>query len=33
MLNLYWKSDGDTRSLVEKPFKSEAEFEEYIRGH
>jgi len=30
MLNLYWKSKGQTRSLVEKPFKSEAEFEKYI---
>lgn len=30
MLNLYWKSGGQTRSLIEKPFKSEAEFEKYI---
>jgi hypothetical protein len=30
MLNLYWKSSGQTRSLIEKPFKSEAEFEKYI---
>lgn len=30
MLNLYWKSEGQTRSLIEKPFKSEAEFEKYI---
>jgi hypothetical protein len=30
MLNLFWKSDGQTRSLLEKPFKSEAEFEKYI---
>jgi len=30
MLNLYWKSKGHTRSLIEKPFKSEAEFEKYI---
>lgn len=30
MLNLYWKSDGQTRSLVEQPFKSEAELEKYI---
>jgi len=30
MLNLYWKTDNQTRSLIEKPFKSEAKFEEYI---
>jgi len=30
MLNLYWKTGGQTRSLIEKPFKSEAEFEKYI---
>jgi len=30
MLNLYWKSGEQTRSLIEKPFKSEAEFEKYI---
>lgn len=30
MLNLYWKSQDQTRSLVEKPFKSEAELEQYI---
>jgi len=30
MLNLYWKSREQTRSLVEKPFKSEAELEQYI---
>ena len=30
MLNLYWKSHSQTRSLIEKPFKSEAEFEKYI---
>jgi hypothetical protein len=30
MLNLYWKSGDRTRSLVEKPFTSEAEFEKYI---
>jgi len=29
-LNLYWKSREQTRSLVEKPFKSEAELERYI---
>ena len=30
MLNLYWKSQDQMRSLVEKPFKSEAELEQYI---
>lgn len=30
MLNLYWKSGGQTRSLVEQTFKSEAELEKYI---
>ncbi len=30
MLNLYWKSREETRSLTEKPFKSEAELEQYI---
>jgi hypothetical protein len=30
MLNLYWKSGDQTRSLVEKPFKSEAELERYV---
>jgi len=30
MLNLYWKSGEQTRSLVEKPFRSEAELEQYI---
>jgi len=30
MLNLYWKSRAQTRSLVEKPFASESEFERYI---
>jgi len=30
MLSLYWKTDNQTRSLIEKPFKSEAEFEKYI---
>lgn len=30
MLNLYWKSGDQTRSLVSKPFGSEAEFEEYV---
>lgn len=30
MLNLYWKSGGRTRNLIEKPFSSEAEFEKYV---
>jgi hypothetical protein len=30
MLNLYWKSDGQTRSLIEAPFKSEQDFEKYV---
>ena len=30
MLNLYWKSGGQTRSLVEQPFKSEVEPEKCI---
>jgi len=30
MLNLYWKSREQTRSLGEKPFKSENELERYI---
>lgn len=30
MINLYWKTRGQTRSLVEKPFPSEAELERYI---
>jgi hypothetical protein len=30
MLNLYWKSDGQTRSLVERPFASENELERYV---
>ena len=30
MLNLYWKSGDQTRSLIEKPFSSEAEFEKYV---
>lgn len=30
MLNLYWKTRDQTRSLVEKPFTSEAELEQYI---
>lgn len=30
MLNLYWKTSGQTRSLIEKPFLSETAFEKYI---
>jgi hypothetical protein len=30
MRNLYWKSCGTTRTLIEKPFKSEAELEAFI---
>jgi len=30
MMNLYWKSKDKTRNLVEEPFRSEAEFEEYL---
>jgi len=30
MLSLYWKHDGQTRSLIDKSFKSEAEFERYV---
>lgn len=30
MINLYWKTHGQTRSLVEKPFASENELEKYI---
>lgn len=30
MLNIYWKSGGQTRTLMEKKFASEAEFERYI---
>jgi len=30
MLNLYWKSGEQTRSLIEKPFPSERDFEKYI---
>lgn len=30
MLSLHWKHDDQTRSLVEKPFRSEAQFEKYI---
>ena len=30
MLNLYWRTGAETRSLAEKPFDSEAELEKYI---
>lgn len=30
MKNLYWNKEGDTFSLIEKPFRSEAELEKYI---
>lgn len=30
MQNLFWKINGETRTLVEKPFQSEAEMEKYI---
>lgn len=30
MQNLYWKTENFTRTLVEKPFRSEAELEKYI---
>jgi hypothetical protein len=30
VLNLYWKSNGETRTLLETPFSSEMEFEKYI---
>ncbi|MEM3147220.1 MAG: hypothetical protein QXY94_06695 [Archaeoglobaceae archaeon] len=30
MQTLYWKIHGETRTLVEKPFQSEAEMEKYI---
>lgn len=30
ILSLYWKHDEQTRSLIEKPFRSEAELERYI---
>ncbi len=30
MLNLYWKSAGETRTLIEKPFASEMDLEKYI---
>lgn len=33
MLNLYWKTGGQTRSLIEKPFPSEADLEKYVFEH
>jgi hypothetical protein len=30
MRNLYWKTDGTTRTLIEKPFKTESELETFI---
>jgi len=30
MQNLYWKINGETRTLVEKPFQNESEMEKYI---
>lgn len=30
MLNLYWKSQGESRNLLPKPFTSESEFENYV---
>lgn len=30
MQNLYWKVNGETRTLVEKPFQNESEMEKYI---
>ena len=30
MLNLYWRTGEQTRSLIEEPFKSETELEEYV---
>ena len=30
MLNLYWKSNGQSRNLLPKPFKTEADFENYV---
>jgi len=29
MINLYWRTEGQTRSLIPKPFSTEAEFEKY----
>ena len=30
MINLYWRTGGQTRSLIPKPFSSEAVFEKYV---
>src|SRR5450759_651808 len=30
MLNLYWKSNDQSRNLLPKPFKTEADFENYV---
>jgi len=30
MLNLYWKTDGQTRNLTSRPFETESEFEKYV---
>lgn len=30
MLNLYWRSEGQTRNLIHKPFDTEADFEAYV---
>jgi hypothetical protein len=30
MLNLYWKTNGQTRNLIDKPFPSETELEDFI---
>ena len=30
MKNLYWRTDGQTRSLIPSPFKTEMEFEKYV---
>jgi hypothetical protein len=30
MLNLYWKTESQTRNLISKPFGSESEFEKYV---
>jgi len=30
MINLYWRTEGKTRSLIPSPFKSERDFEKYV---
>lgn len=30
MINLYWRTESQTRSLIPKPFSSEMEFEKYV---